>query len=84
MQNLTLSLASKGSPFVISTRPTPKPVKGQMLVKIVATALNPLDAVMQASGYLVASWPVVCGWDAAGIVEELGEGVEGFEIGDRV
>lgn len=57
-----------------------------MLVKIVATGLNRLDGMMQATGFLVQPdhWPIICGWDASGIVEEIGEEVVGFKKGDRV
>lgn len=81
-----LLLASVGAPFIINTRPVPKPGKGQMLVKIVATALNPLDGMMQATGHHVQPdhWPVICGWDASGLVEEIGEEVVGFKKSDRV
>lgn len=81
-----LLLASAGSPFVITPRPIPRPNKGQLLVKIVATALNPLDAMMQATGVLVQpdDWPIIGGWDASGLVEEIGEEVVGFKKGDRV
>lgn len=81
-----LSLASVGASWVVTTRPIPKPGKGQMLVKIAATGLNPFDAFMQCGAYPMEpeSWPIIGGWDVAGSVEELGEGVEGFKKGDRV
>lgn len=55
-----------------------------MLVKILAVALNPFEVFMSAYGMFVREWPVVLGWDASGRVEEVGEGVVGFEKGDRV
>lgn len=79
-----LQLASPGARFVLGTRPIPKPARGQLRVKILAAALNPVDAFMQATGSLVREWPVVCGQDAAGVVDEIGEGVKGFKKGDRV
>lgn len=79
-----LILESKGTPFILGTRPTPKPGQGELLVRIVAAALNPVDRYMQDTGFLVPSYPIVCGGDAAGIVEEVGEGVQGFAKGDRV
>lgn len=35
-------------------------------------------------GLLVETWPVVLGCEAAGVITEIGEGVGGFKVGDRV
>lgn len=64
-------------------RPTPGP--GQLLVRLVASGTNPVDAKLRADG----SWahlqpPVVLGYDGAGVVEEIGVGVTDFQIGDEV
>ncbi|MEJ2687691.1 MAG: zinc-dependent alcohol dehydrogenase family protein [Gammaproteobacteria bacterium] len=64
-------------------RPTPGP--GQLLVKVIASGTNPVDAKLRADG----SWahlqpPVVLGYDAAGVVEDIGVGVTDFQIGDEV
>jgi NADPH2:quinone reductase len=64
-------------------RPAPGP--GQLLVKIVASGVNPVDAKLRQNG----SWaglapPVVLGYDAAGVVEALGPGASGFAVGDEV
>ena len=65
-------------------RPTPK--AGEVLVRLRAAAINPFDWYM-AEG-LISTWeitlPVTFGRDGAGIVEALGEGVNGFEVGDAV
>ncbi|KAI0033328.1 GroES-like protein [Vararia minispora EC-137] len=72
--------------FVIEDRPTPTPGPGQLLIKIYATALNPVDLYVQSSGYIVDAYgfPAVPGCDGAGVVEALGEGVKGWAQGDRV
>lgn len=64
-------------------RPTPGP--GHLLVRLVASGTNPVDAKLRADG----SWahlqpPVVLGYDGAGVVEEIGVGVTDFQIGDEV
>lgn len=64
-------------------RPTPAP--GEVLVRIVATSVNPVDAKLRADG----SWarlrpPVILGYDVAGVVEEVGPGVSAFRPGDEV
>ncbi len=65
----------------------PKPGKGQVLIEMKATSINPIDWKVR-EGYLKEQlsfeFPAVLGWDAAGIIEEVGEGVETFEQGDRV
>lgn len=80
----SLEVASVKAPFVLGTRPIPAPGHGQLLVKVLAAALNPLDAYMRAIGIFVSSWPLVSGWDGAGVVESVGEGVSGFVKGDKM
>ncbi|KAH8590986.1 chaperonin 10-like protein [Bisporella sp. PMI_857] len=63
-----------------------KPVPGprQVLVKSLATAINPVDPLMQTSGILVTEWPIVLGCDASGEVIEVGDEVSKFKVGDGV
>ncbi|VDC02990.1 unnamed protein product [Peniophora sp. CBMAI 1063] len=71
--------------YVIGTRPIPSPGPGQVLVKVHSAALNPVDN-LQFFGPIVQwyGYPAVPGSDGAGTIEEVGEGVTGFEKGDRV
>ncbi len=67
--------------------PVPDPQEGQLRLKVVAAGLNPFDvAVMQ--GYLKDAmehrFPLVPGMDASGTVDAVGEGVEGYAVGDEV
>ncbi|KAJ7644973.1 GroES-like protein [Roridomyces roridus] len=81
-----LVLAEEFGQFVVVDNwpmpPTPGP--GQVLIKVKATALNPVDWKMRQSGLLVQEYPIVSGWDFSGDVEVVGEGVEGLGKGDRV
>ncbi|KAH9495756.1 hypothetical protein Btru_013247 [Bulinus truncatus] len=63
----------------------PKPKKGEVLVKVSYAGINPVDALITA-GHLGTHRPVpfIPGMDAAGVVEEVGDGVKGFKKGDRV
>lgn len=66
-------------------RPVPGP--GQVLVRVVATAINPGESKIR-SGALHAMWPATFpsgeGSDLAGVVAETGEGVADFAAGDEV
>lgn len=67
--------------------PTPEPAPGEALVKVSAAGVNPLDnMIVRGEVKLIVPYkfPLVMGNELVGIVEALGEGVTGFEIGDRV
>jgi len=79
-----LFLPSKQGQLVIESRDIPKPGPGELLVKIFAAALNPIDWKIQKYGVYIEKYPIVLGSDLAGSVEEVGTGVENFSKGDRV
>jgi NADPH:quinone reductase len=66
------------------SRPTARP--GQVLVRIKASGLNPLDTKIRAGSAAHAKHPLplVLGIDMAGVVEALGQGVTQFQVGDEV
>jgi NADPH2:quinone reductase len=65
--------------------PRPKPGPAQVLVKVGATALNPIDLYVR-SGFIPMplSFPYIIGCDLGGTVEELGPGASRFRPGERV
>ncbi|MEU5861923.1 NADP-dependent oxidoreductase [Nonomuraea sp. NPDC047529] len=67
--------------------PVPRPEAGEVLVKVAASSVNGFDLAV-AAGYLQQMmdhrFPLVVGKDFAGTVEALGEGVEGFIVGQPV
>jgi len=64
-------------------KPTPGPQ--DVLVKIKAVGINPVDTKIRASlGESPNESPRILGWDASGIIEELGSEVEHFAVGDEV
>ncbi len=63
--------------------PTPEIKPGEVLIRIHAVSLNPVDYKMRA-GHLPIPLPDVLGRDAAGTVEAVGEGVTEFRAGDNV
>lgn len=67
--------------------PRPQPKRGELLVRVHAAGLNPVDYKTRQGmlriivGY---SLPFIAGNELAGVVEEIGEGVETFRVGERV
>ncbi len=64
--------------------PDPEPGPGQVLVDVHATGINFAETRMRAGTYSGQPLPFVMGMEGAGTVAELGEGVSGFDPGDRV
>jgi NADPH:quinone reductase-like Zn-dependent oxidoreductase len=65
----------------------PKPGPGEVLVRVQAVSINPIDWKMRsgaAKERFPVEFPTILGRDVAGVVREVGEGVEGFKEGDRV
>ena len=82
--------SSNGGPEVESFADLPRPVPGpgQLLVAVRAAGVNPVDWKRRAGyrppGAPAPELPAVFGGEVAGVVEELGDGVEGFAVGDAV
>ncbi len=71
--------------FKISEIPTPKPKPKEVLVKVLATSVNPLDFQVRRGDYKSElTLPVITGHDISGVIVEIGAGVENFKIGDEV
>jgi NADPH:quinone reductase-like Zn-dependent oxidoreductase len=69
--------------LVVEEAPDPVPGPGDVLVRLRASALNHLD-VWTRKGLPSVPKPRILGADGAGVVEAVGEGVSGFEPGERV
>ncbi len=79
--------AAFGGPEVLTFEEIadPTPGAGEVVVDIKAAGLNPSDVYMLTGVYLVVpDLPFTPGYDAAGVVSALGDGVSGLNIGDRV
>lgn len=87
MKALTATQYGPVDTVSIADVPRPVPGPGQVLVRVAAAGLNPLD-VKLATGVMKDVMPVehpfVLGVDAAGTVEAVGEGVTRFAPGDQV
>ena len=64
--------------------PKPKPEGHDLLVRVKAVSVNPVDTKMRAPKDKVEQSPKILGWDAAGIVEDTGKDVTLFKKGDEV
>ncbi|TCL75781.1 zinc-dependent alcohol dehydrogenase family protein [Rhizobium sp. BK251] len=81
-----LILENNDGPFRLAEIPRPVPQTGEVLVRIKASGVNPLDTKIRAGKAAHARHPLpaVLGIDMAGIVEDVGAGVTGFRRGDEV
>lgn len=65
----------------------PKPKSDEVLIEVHSASVNPIDWKLR-EGYLEEmfsfDFPIILGWDASGIVKEIGSEVESIEVGDRV
>ncbi|MEV0460344.1 zinc-dependent alcohol dehydrogenase family protein [Catellatospora methionotrophica] len=79
-------LRAFGEPMTVAEIDKPVAGPGQVLVRVAASGVNPLDAKIQAGGAAHARTvlPAVLGLDLAGIVQAVGGGTAGFQPGDEV
>ncbi len=75
-----------GDPGVMKLEEVGEPVaaEGQVLIRVHAIGVNPVDTYIRAGIYGGREFPYTPGMDAAGVVEAIGAGVEGLRVGDRV
>ena len=64
--------------------PKPVPTGRDLLVRVEAVSVNPVDTKVRAPGKPAPTTPLVLGWDAAGIVDSVGSEVSHFKPGDSV
>ena len=81
-----LVLESYNTEFVLTEIARPTPSKGQVLVRIMASGVNPLDTKIRSgnAAHAKVQLPAVLGMDLAGVVETPEPGVEAFRPGDKV
>ena len=64
--------------------PDPTPRAHDLLVRVAAIAVNPVDTKIRGRRPAVGDSPEIIGWDAVGIVEEAGTDATLFKVGDRI
>lgn len=73
--------------LVVDRVPVPEPAADEVVVRVRAVAVNPVDWVIQGTGPVTYRWlrtPAVLGSDAAGEVVAVGSAISRFRVGDRV
>ncbi len=78
-----------GGPEVLTYEdaPKPEPKDGEVLVKLVAAGINPVDSMIESGAMeqmLHHTLPLIPGWDIAGTIDTLGPNVTDFAAGDEV
>lgn len=89
MKAITLTAAGSTANLNHTTLPLPEIKENEVLVKVSAISINPIDVKARANEG-VLSWvfgderPVILGWDISGKITKTGEQVSDFKIGDEV
>lgn len=75
-----------GGPEVLQVieREAPEPGEGEVRIRVAAADVNPSDVATRERGSDLSDPPWVLGWDAAGVVESVGVGVDRLAVGDEV
>ena len=79
-----ITVTEYGATPAIAEMPTPEPGSGQLLLKMRAAGMNPMDRTLASGEWrpMPATFPMVLGADCAGVVEKLGQGTSRFAVGD--
>lgn len=85
MKAMTLNSFGGPESFELTEVPKPVPHAGQVLVRVHATSINPLDYQVRRGDYRdFVPLPAITGHDVSGVVEAVGPGVTSFSPGDEV
>lgn len=68
----------------LAEMPQPQPKSGEVRLRVMAVALNPVDYKIASRGHADWAYPFIPGLDVAGVIDAVGEGVTGWKAGDRV
>jgi NADPH:quinone reductase len=81
-----VALHEPGGELSLVELPVPEPGPGEVLVRVWASSINPIDVRVSTGNYPWGKYeyPVVPGYDVAGTVAALGPGVGRFAVGDDV
>ena len=79
-----VQVSEAGGELELVEREIPQPGFGAALVRVYACGVCHSDALVKEGGYPGVSYPLVPGHEIAGVIESLGEGVHGWQVGQRV
>jgi D-arabinose 1-dehydrogenase-like Zn-dependent alcohol dehydrogenase len=79
-----MQVSEAGGPLELVERDVPEPSRGEALVRVQACGVCHSDSYAKEGGFPGVTYPVVPGHEVAGTLESIGEGVEGWETGQRV
>lgn len=80
-QNQAAWLDEVNTPLRVREAEMPVPTSDEVLIKVHATAINPVDTMRQTMGFQNLSHPWIFGSDLAGTVESVGSNVTKFKAG---
>ncbi|MFD9789837.1 NADP-dependent oxidoreductase [Streptomyces sp. NPDC059070] len=87
MKAIVLEKYGSADDLRLVDRPEPKVAPGEVLIRVRAAAVNPVDWKL-AAGYLdpimEVAFPLISGWDVAGVIEAVGLDVPEYRVGDEV
>ena len=91
MKAITLANNGGTENLIISEIPTPTIKKNEVLIRVKAIGINPVDAFVRTHPFALEMFvqpqpgePVVIGWDISGVVEAIGQEVTQWKTGDEV
>jgi NADPH:quinone reductase len=84
MKAAVLTAFGDAEKFEIQTVPTPTLMANQVLVRVCATSINPIDYQTRRGDYKeLVRLPAILGVDVSGVIEAIGEAVTDFKVGDN-
>lgn len=86
MQSMAIFQSGDAHVFKKTKLPKPDVIPGHVLIKVMATSVNPFDIKMRSGVFpdLLGKMPMTLHGDISGVIEQIGEGVDSFAIGDSV
>lgn len=85
MKAAVLTTFGSAEAFEFENIPKPAPKATQVLVRVYATSLNPIDYQIRRGDYKdLVNLPAIIGVDVSGLIEAIGEAVTQFKVGDEV
>src|ERR1700722_488287 len=87
MKAMVIEKFGKGEQLHFEDVPTPKPTDNEVQIQVLYASVNPVDWKIREGmlkNLLPHEFPLIPGWDAAGIVTDIGKNVKTFKIKDEV